>query len=196
MQTFSMNLIWKSLHCCRVVCDKMKRGAMTADESRASNLLTLQAMIQGLQHTRVASFPKHLFRGKGSSEGPEAEVLYALQFDDVIAFVPPPPLRPMTHIFGGRRGHVFSVLHNSSNSLNVNLHGLTVVPGSKEQDKQQHERRQQQEQQQKTLRDAGGGADVSAFSDDFQQFFQATFMSADVVRLITHWSVVAVLRFL
>lgn len=196
MQTFSMNLIWKSLHCCRVVCDKMKRGAMTADESRASNLLTLQAMIQGLQHTRVASFPKHLFRGKGSSEGPEAEVLYALQFDDVIAFVPPPPLRPMTHIFGGRRGHVFSVLHNSSNSLNVNLHGLTVVPGSKEQDKQQHERRQQQEQQQKTLRDAGGGADVSAFSDDFQQFFQATFMSADVLRLITHWSVVVVLRFL
>jgi hypothetical protein len=185
MQTFSMNLIWKSLHCCRVVCDKMKRGAVTADEARASNLLTLQAMIKGLQHTRVPNFPKLLFRGKGSSEGPEPEVLYALQFDDVIAFVPPPPLRPITHIFGGRRGYVFSVLHNSSSSLNVNLHGLTVAPGGREISDQ----RQQQENQQKILRDAGGGIDVSAFSDDFQQYFQATFMSADVLRLITHWSV-------
>ena len=159
----------------------MKRGAITADEARASNLFTLQAMVKGLQHTRQPNFPKLLFRGKGSSEGPEPEVLYALLFDDVIAFVPPPPLRPMTHIFGGRRGHLLSVLHSSSSSLNSHLHGLTVVGGSKEEEKQQ--------QHQKILRDAGGSMDVSAFSDDFQQYFQASFMSADVLRLITHWYV-------
>jgi hypothetical protein len=183
MQNFSMNLIWKNLHCCRVVCDKMKRGTMTADEARAANLLTLQAMIKGLQHTRVPKFPKLLFRGKGSSEGPEAEVLYALLFDDVIAFVPPPPLRPMTHIFGGRRGHLLSVLHSSSSSLNINSHGLTVVAGTKEQDKQHHDK------QKKNVRDAGGSIDTSPFSDDFQQYFQASFMSADVLRLITRWLV-------
>lgn len=183
MQNFSMNLIWKNLHCCRVVCDKMKRGSMTADEARAANLLTLQAMIKGLQHTRVPKFPKLLFRGKGSSEGPEAEVLYALLFDDVIAFVPPPPLRPMTHIFGGRRGHLLSVLHSSSSSLNINSYGLTVVAGTKEHDKQHRD------QQKNVLRDAGGSIDSSPFSDDFQQYFQASFMSADVLRLITRWSV-------
>jgi hypothetical protein len=186
MQNFSMNLIWKSLHCCRVVCDKMKRGAMTADEARSSNLLTLQAMIKGLQHTRVPNFPKLLFRGKGSSEGPEPEVLYALLFDDVIAFVPPPPLRPMTHIFGGRRGHLLSVLHSSSSSLNINLHGLTVVAGSKETDAQQ-QHKQRQELQETIVLDAGGGIESTAFSDDFEQYFQASFMSADVLRLITRW---------
>lgn len=185
MQNFIMNLIWKSLHCCRVVCDKMKRGAITADDARSSNLLTLQAMMNGLQHSRVANFPKVLFKGKGSSEGPEPEVLHALLFDDVIAFIPPPPLRPMTHIFGGRRGHVLSVLHSSSSSLNANLHGLTVVAGSKEQDKQQQDYRVQQ----KIFRDTSGGMDASAFSEDFQQYFQATFMSADVLGLITRWLV-------
>jgi hypothetical protein len=81
--------------------------------------------------------------------------------------------------------HVLSVLHSSSSSLNANLHGLTVVAGSKEQDKQQQDYRVQQ----KILRDTSGGMDASAFSEDFQQFFQATFMSADVLGLITRWLV-------
>ena len=164
---------------------------MTADEARAANLGTLHAMIKGLQHTRVPHFPKLLFSGKGSSEGPEPEVLYALLFDDVIAFVPPPPLRPMTHIFGGRRGHLLSVLHSSSSSLNINLHGLTVVAPSKGQEVQQQQQKQkQQHDHQKTIPlDAGASMDASASSHDFEQYFQASFMSADVLRLITRWLV-------
>jgi hypothetical protein len=184
LQNFSMSLIWKTLHCCRVACDKMKSGVVTSDDARASNLSSLQAMMKGLQHTRVPSFPKLLFKGKGSSDGPEPEVLYALLFDDVIAFVPPPPLRPMTHIFGGRRGYVVSVLHSSASSLNTHFHGLTVVAGSKQAEKppphQQH--------QKKSSESSGNSPDFSAFSDDFQQYFQASFMSSDVLRLITHWS--------